>query len=90
MHDPLRAPHPPTPIIIIFFFFFFFTDVDKSRLAFAKELGATHTLQIEKGEESENVAKKISDLLGDAPDRTIECSGAQFSVHLGVNVGRPS
>ena len=65
-------------------------DVDKRRLAFAKEVGATHTLQIEKGEESENVAKKISDLLGDAPDRTIECSGAQFSVHLGVNVGRPS
>ena len=63
------------------------TDVDSKRLDFAKQVGATHTLQIQRGEEPEVVAKKVAELLGGAPERTIECSGAQFSVNLGVYVG---
>ena len=31
-------------------------------------------------------AKKVAKILGGAPERTIECSGAQFSVNLGVYV----
>ena len=65
---------------------FFSTDVDKKRLDFAKQCGATHTLQIQPGEEPPIVAKKVAELLGGAPERTIECSGAQFSVNLGVYV----
>lgn len=65
------------------------TDVDAKRLEFAKEVGATHTLQIQPGEEPEVTAKKVAKILGGAPERTIECSGAQFSVNLGVYATRP-
>ena len=60
--------------------------MDSKRLDFAKQCGATHTLQIQPGEEPQGVAKKVAELLGGAPERTIECSGAQFSVNLGVYV----
>ena len=62
------------------------TDVDSKRLEFAKQCGATHTLLIQPDEEPQVVAKKVAELLGGAPERTIECSGAQFSVSLGVYV----
>ena len=60
--------------------------MDESRLKFAKELGATHTLKIERGQTEEQAAAKIEEILGGQPDRTIECSGAQFCVNLGVYV----
>lgn len=63
-----------------------FLDIDPARLEFAKKVGATHTVLIEKGASEEDVAKKVADEVGGAPDRTIECSGAQFSVNLGVIV----
>lgn len=63
-----------------------FLDIDPARLEFAKKVGATHTVLIERGASEEDVAKKVSDEIGGAPDRTIECSGAQFSVNLGVIV----
>ena len=62
------------------------TDIDASRLAFAKKVGATHTLQIQTGQTPEEVGLEVAEVLGGAPDRTIECSGAQFSVDLGVHV----
>ena len=62
------------------------TDIDAKRLEFAKHVGATHTLQIQRGEEPTDVAKRVAEVLGGAPERTIECSGAQFSVNLGVYV----
>lgn len=65
------------------------TDIDPKRLEFAKEVGATHTVLIERGSSEEEVAKKVAETLGGAPDRTIECSGAQFSVNLGVFATKP-
>ncbi|WAR07450.1 DHSO-like protein [Mya arenaria] len=65
------------------------TDIDSGRLEFAKKLGASHTLLIEKGQTEEQVAAKVAETLGAAPDRTIECSGAQFSVNLGVYATKP-
>lgn len=32
------------------------------------------------------VAGRVADLIGGAPQHTVECSGAQFSVNLGVHV----
>ena len=49
-------------------------------------MGATYTLQIKPGVEPEAVAKQVAEVLGGAPGRSIECSGAQFSVDLGVYV----
>jgi L-iditol 2-dehydrogenase len=61
-------------------------DIDASRLEFAKKCGATHTLLVARGDTEEDVAAKLADLLGAMPDRTIECSGAQFAVNLAVHV----
>ncbi|KAH3725259.1 hypothetical protein DPMN_051094 [Dreissena polymorpha] len=65
------------------------TDIDASRLQFAREVGATHTLQIRPGQTEQEVAEEVTKLLGGAPDRTIECSGAQFAVNLGVLATTP-
>ena len=64
----------------------FTIDVNAQRLEFAKKIGATHTIQIESDDTPEAVASKVKEVLGDAPERSIECSGAQFSVDLGVYV----
>ena len=45
-----------------------------------------HTVQIESDDTPEAVASKVKEVLGGAPERSIECSGAQFSVDLGVYV----
>lgn len=65
------------------------TDIDDVRLQFAKKVGATHILKIEKDSTEQEMAEKVAQVLGDAPDRTIECSGAQFSVNLGVYATKP-
>lgn len=61
-------------------------DVDAKRLQMAKNAGATHTLLIPPGVTPEELAPKVAKLIGGAPEHTIECSGAQFSVDFGVYV----
>lgn len=54
-------------------------------------MGATCTVQIGQGEEVAAVRSRVHQALGGAPDHSVECSGAQFSVTLGVQVrGRSS
>lgn len=54
------------------------TDLLPSRLDVAKELGADFTLLIEKGVSEEDLVKKVHALLGgDAPNKTVDCSGAE-------------
>ena len=48
-------------------------------------MGADFTLNV-KSESEEANAKIISDLLGEMPDITIECSGAESSIRLGIFV----
>lgn len=59
------------------------TDINESRLEMAKKLGATHTLKVTSRDPRE-VAQQIHDLMGSAPEITIECSGAAPSVQTGV------
>ncbi|KAK3087107.1 hypothetical protein FSP39_001804 [Pinctada imbricata] len=65
------------------------TDVDEKRLEFAVKCGATHTLLIEKGETEEEAVVRLEELIGGRPDKTIECSGAQFSVNFAVHATKP-
>ncbi|OWF50198.1 sorbitol dehydrogenase-like isoform X2 [Mizuhopecten yessoensis] len=60
------------------------TDIDSKRLEFARKCGATHTLLVTKDDKPEDLATKVADLIGSAPQHTVECSGAQSSVNLGV------
>lgn len=55
------------------------TDLLQSRLDVAKELGADYTLLIEKGDTEEVLSKKIHALIGDAPNKTIDCSGVEVT-----------
>lgn len=65
------------------------TDIDASRLEFAKKCGATHTLLVGRDDSEEGVATRVLDILGAMPDRTVECSGAQFAVNLAVHATKP-
>lgn len=60
------------------------TDIVAERLAMAKSLGATHTLLIEKGRsEAENV-QLVHKLMGEMPDKTIDCSGAESTSRMAI------
>lgn len=58
-------------------------------MEFAKKCGATHTLLVGRDDSEEGVATRVLDILGAMPDRTVECSGAQFAVNLAVHVSDP-
>nr|XP_039252292.1 sorbitol dehydrogenase-like [Styela clava] len=60
------------------------TDLSSNRLDKAKELGANFTYQIKLDEKPQDVAKKIEEMLGGMPDRTIECTGAESAVQTGI------
>jgi len=59
------------------------TDIAANRLKVAKDLGANHTLLVD-SKDGEALAKKVSALMGCMPDITIECSGAESSIQLGI------
>jgi threonine dehydrogenase-like Zn-dependent dehydrogenase len=66
---------------------FFFSDIAQKRLDVAKQFGATHTFLIQ-DRDSKVVADKIIALLGEKPNVTIECSGAEPSIQTAFYVGR--
>ncbi|XP_068210885.1 sorbitol dehydrogenase-like [Palaemon carinicauda] len=59
------------------------TDIAQNRLDVAQQLGADHVLLVNTGD-AEVLAKKIQELMGGMPDITIECSGAEPSIRLGI------
>ncbi|XP_035733998.1 sorbitol dehydrogenase-like [Vespa mandarinia] len=62
------------------------TDIKQDKLDVAKKLGADETYLMEREvSENENV-KKIHELFGDDPDKTIDASGAQASIRLAILV----
>ncbi|XP_055549199.1 sorbitol dehydrogenase-like [Wyeomyia smithii] len=60
------------------------TDLVQNRLDVAKELGADATLVIDKGADEKEVVKQIHALFGGAPDKTIDCSGAEATSRLSI------
>lgn len=66
------------------------TDILQHKLDTAVDLGADHTILIEKGSSQEEISAKIQDLLeGDQPDKTIDCSGIESTIKLGMHATRP-
>jgi len=60
------------------------TDVDEHRLSVAKSLGADLTYLVGK-KDPRKMAEEIAALFGgEAPDKTIECSGAESSIQLAI------
>lgn len=61
------------------------SDISESRLALAQELGADYTVDMRSQTDGmEACGEYIKSLT--SVDATIECSGADSSVHLGVHV----
>ncbi|GIY28652.1 sorbitol dehydrogenase [Caerostris darwini] len=61
------------------------TDISESRLDIAKKIGATYQLCV-KDINTETALSEIKSMLGGSPDITIECSGAESSIRLGILV----
>ncbi|XP_055614688.1 sorbitol dehydrogenase-like [Uranotaenia lowii] len=59
-------------------------DLVQSKLDLAKKVGADVTLQVQPKEEENNLVRKIHEALGTAPDISIECTGSQTCVRLGI------
>jgi len=62
------------------------TDINESRLQFAKSLGADHTIQVKPGVDMSQIEAQIIDSLGGRPDVTIECSGNEASIGMAIRV----
>lgn len=60
------------------------TDLLQNRLDVAKELGADATLVVDKGADEKNVVAKVHALFGGAPDKTVDCSGAEATSRLAI------
>ncbi|KAG0730454.1 Sorbitol dehydrogenase [Chionoecetes opilio] len=59
------------------------TDIKASSLAMAKKMGADHTLLVASGD-AQSQAGQVRQLMGCMPDVTLECSGTQAGLCLGI------
>lgn len=60
------------------------TDILQSRLDFARQLGADHTLLVTRESNEADLVMKIHELLGGHPDVSFDASGAQATVRLSL------
>jgi L-iditol 2-dehydrogenase len=60
------------------------TDLVADRLKVAKTLGATHTLLIEKDRSEKDNVRLVHEMMGEMPDRTIDCSGAESTSRMAI------
>ena len=59
----------------------------EGRLAVAKELGADYVIKVNPNDSPATLAQQIKGFLGELVDVTIECTGAESSLKLGISVG---
>ncbi|PPJ56981.1 hypothetical protein CBER1_00527 [Cercospora berteroae] len=65
------------------------TDIDESRLAFAKKLvPRVRTVHVQMGEEPQAVGVNIKNVLGQEAKLVIECTGVESSIHSGIYASR--
>ncbi|XP_037824906.1 sorbitol dehydrogenase-like [Lucilia sericata] len=60
------------------------TDLVQQRLDVAKELGATHTFLMTPKDTAEETAKKVEQMMGSMPDKSIDCCGAEVTIRLAI------
>jgi L-iditol 2-dehydrogenase len=58
----------------------------EGRLKMAKDLGADFVLKIETTSDAAQLAKTVAEQLGEMPNISIECSGAESSIKLAILV----
>lgn len=63
------------------------TDLTEYRLNVAKEMGAFKVIKVNKGDSDEQAIENIrSELNNEIPDITIDCSGFQQTIKIGIEV----
>jgi len=60
------------------------TDMVENRLTVAKNLGATHTIQVTANATAEDLAVEVEKLLGAKPDIAIDACGAESTIALNM------
>ncbi len=60
------------------------TDILADRLAVAKSLGATHTFLIEKDRSEKENVRLVHEIMGEMPDKTVDCSGAESTSRMAI------
>lgn len=64
-----------------------FPDIMAHKLETAKSMGADETVLIDRNVSLEDVSNNIAELLdGEQPDKTIDCSGIESTIKLGMLV----
>lgn len=58
----------------------------QGRLDVAKQLGADEVFLVKKGDDEAETVKKVHEIFGCEPDKTIDASGAESSTRLAVLV----
>lgn len=61
------------------------TDLIQSRLDVAKELGADFTFVIPRDASENDIVKRIHAVMGDQPNKTVDCSGAEATNRIGLH-----
>lgn len=67
----------------------FFVDIIESRLKVAEELGADYTVLVKPEDSEEHLNELITEYLEDMPGVTIDCSGFEKTIKLGLKVFLP-
>lgn len=74
-------------VYISLIFYLLCIDIFENRLSIATTLGAKSSICV-KNMDIEAVMKEVTTSLGGQPDITLECSGAESSVRLGMKVSK--
>ena len=62
------------------------TDIQEHRIEFAKKLGAEYTLLVDRNAEDDDLINDVIRILGERPDKCIDCNGAEKSMRLAIQV----
>lgn len=60
------------------------TDIVAERLELAKSLGADHTFLIEKNRSEKENVQLVHEIMGQMPDITIDCHGAEATTRMAI------
>ncbi|CAG0899215.1 unnamed protein product [Darwinula stevensoni] len=65
------------------------TDVKEDRLEMAKQLGAHHVINVGSGKSLDTITSEVEKAFdGEKPEKTIECSGAEACIRMGIRCTR--
>ena len=60
------------------------TDINETRLTFAKKLGADYTLLVDPKLSPAEIAAKVNEIMGGPPDVAIDCTGVGSCIDTGI------